>query len=154
MSASEIYNFIKVSDQILTGGQPNQEQLQAAAEEGVKAVMNLATYHPGHSLENEAEIVNSLGLRYYHIPVDWQQPMESDFDQFERILSSLGETKTLIHCAANYRVTAFYSLYALKNLGWSQPQAQSFREAIWQGSDFPVWESFIKVVERKILAEN
>jgi hypothetical protein len=48
-----------------------------------------------------------------------------------------------VHCAANFRVTAFYSLYALKRLGWSAAQAAEFRSTIWHDSDYPVWTRFI-----------
>ena len=150
MSTNEIYNFLKVNDRILTGGQPNQDQLLSAADEGVRAVVNLATYHPGHSLEDEAGIIRTLGMSYYHIPVDWEQPKEDDFIQFEKILKDLGEAKILIHCAANFRVTAFYSLYAQKNLGWARDQAFRFRETIWQGSSYPAWDEFILEMEEKI----
>ena len=58
-------------------------------------------------------------MAYHHIPVEWEQPQASDFVAFETIMSQLPASKTLIHCAANYRVTAFYSLYAMKHQGWS-----------------------------------
>ena len=150
MSTNEIYNFLKVNDRILTGGQPNRIQLLSAADEGVQAVINLATYHPGHSLEDEAGIIRTLGMSYHHIPVDWEQPKEDDFIQFEKILKDLGEAKILIHCAANFRVTAFYSLYAQKNLGWARGRAFRFRETIWQGSSYPAWDEFILEMEEKI----
>ena len=111
MSTDSIYNFIRVNERILTGGQPTAEQLRAAAEEGIQAVINLATYNPEHSLENEQGLVQSLGMAYYPIPVIWDQPKEADFEAFEAALDALGDQKVLIHCAANYRVTAFYSLY-------------------------------------------
>ena len=50
-------------------------------------------------------------MTYHHIPVVWDDPHESDFDAFERVMQALPEGKTLIHCAANFRATAFYSLY-------------------------------------------
>ena len=58
--------------------------------------------------------------------------------------------KTLIHCAANFRVTAFYSLYALRHLGWSESQADAFRASVWQGSDYPIWETFITEMKARI----
>jgi len=59
-------------------------------------------------------------------------------------MQQLLTAKTLLHCAANFRVTAFYSLYALKHLGWSQAQTETFRAQIWEGSDYPIWEKFIR----------
>lgn len=143
MSTQEIYNYRKVDDRLITGGQPSEEQLKSAAAEGVKTVINLATINPRYSLEDEEGLVRSLGMTYYHIPVDWENPQASDFEAFEAVVKQLAEEKTLIHCAANFRVTAFYSLYAMKHLGWSEAQAEEFRASIWQGSDHPVWERFI-----------
>jgi hypothetical protein len=45
---------------------------------------------------------------------------------------------------ANFRVTAFYGLYAQRHLGWSEAQAEALRAPIWNGSDYPVWEAFIR----------
>lgn len=143
MTTADIYNYIKVNDQIITGGQPTADQLRAAAAEGCATIINLATFSPEHSLEDEAELVRALGMTYHHIPVDWHNPTESDFEAFERALRQSLSGKVLIHCAANYRVTAFYGLYAQKHLGWTAAQAEEFRAPIWRGSDYPVWEQFI-----------
>jgi protein tyrosine phosphatase (PTP) superfamily phosphohydrolase (DUF442 family) len=150
MSTQNIYNFRKVDDQIITGGQPTAEQVKAAAEEGCEIVINLATYQAGHSLEDEAGLVRSLGMSYYPIPVEWQRPVLSDFAAFEQIMSLIGTSKTLIHCAANFRVTAFYGLYAMKHLGWTEAQAELLRASVWEGSEYPVWEEFIRQVKETI----
>ncbi len=150
MSTETIFNYRKVNDQLITAGQPQDEQLKAAAEEGVRTIINLATINPGYSLPDEAGLVESLGMVYYHIPVVWDNPQESDFAEFERVMQALPEGKTLIHCAANFRVTAFYALYAMKHLGWSEAQADEFRASIWQGSDYPVWEEFIGRMKAQI----
>ena len=154
MSTQSIYNYRKVNDQLITGGQPNEEQLRSAANEGFRIVINLATIDPDYSLADEEGLVRSLGMTYYHIPVEWDNPQESDFEAFEHLMKGLPEGKTLIHCAANFRVTAFYSLYAQKYLGWSEVQAEEFRASIWQGSDDLVWTRFINRMESRISGLN
>lgn len=154
MSTKEIYNYRKVNDQIITGGQPTAEQLKSAAKEGINTVINLATYNPERSLEDEASLVQSLGMVYHHIPVEWEYPKESDFDAFEQIVSQIDGSKMLIHCAANFRVTAFYGLYALKHLGWTEEQAEALRAPIWQESDYPIWEKFISQMTTKIKGQG
>lgn len=150
MSTPAIYHSLKVNDQLLTGGQPTEEQLKSAAEEGFKTVINLATINPRYSLKDEAGLVQSLGMTYYHIPVEWEHPTESDFQAFEAVMQQRTPGKTLIHCAANFRVTAFYALYGLKHLGWTEAQAEAFRASIWEGSDHPVWEKFISEMKIKL----
>jgi uncharacterized protein (TIGR01244 family) len=148
MSTQDIYNFRRVDEQTITGGQPTAEQLANAAAEGVTTVINLAT--TSRALPDEASVVQSLGMTYHHIPVEWENPKPSDFAAFEGVMQGLGEDKTLIHCAANFRVTAFYSLYAQKHLGWTEAQANQFRASIWQGSDYPIWETFIAEMKSNI----
>lgn len=153
MAAEEIYNFIKVSDEIVTAGQPTVEQLRSLAAEGFTTVINLATIDPARSPANEAELVRTQGMTYYHIPVDWENPQDTDFATFAQIMLQLPAGKTLIHCVANYRVTAFYSLYAQKYLGWSAAQADDFRAAIWKDSDYPIWREFVARNQALILAQ-
>ncbi len=154
MSTQEIYNYRQVNDRLSTGGQPSEVQLRSAAAEGFSAVVNLATINPRYSLEDEEGLVRSLGMTYHHIPVDWDDPKESDFEAFEGVVQHLANEKTFIHCAANFRVTAFYSLYALKHLGWSEAQADEFRASVWQGSSYPVWEQFITDMKTGIITFN
>lgn len=154
MPTSDIRNFRKVDDRIITGGQPTEEQLKAVAAEGVKAVINLATIDPRNSLPDEAGTVRALGMSYHHIPVEWENPKENDFEQFEKVMKQLPDQKILIHCAANFRVTAFYSLYAMKNLGWSEAQGDALRASVWAGSNYPIWEKLIQKIKSKIISKS
>ncbi|MEO7909992.1 MAG: protein tyrosine phosphatase family protein [Roseiflexaceae bacterium] len=150
MAIEEIYQYRKVDDQLSTGGQPTEQHLRAVAEQGFRTVINLAPSSPRYSLEDEAGLVRSLGMGYHHIPVEWDNPTASDFSAFEALMQALPSGKTFIHCAANFRVSAFYSLYAQKHLGWSAAQADVFRASIWQGSDHPIWDAFIGQMQTQI----
>ncbi len=150
MGTEGIVNYLKVNDAIATAGQPTEEQLRAAAAEGFATVVNLGLLEPRYALPDEAGLVRSLGMAYHHIPVQWDDPRESDLEAFERVMDELPAGRTLIHCAANFRVTAFYSLYAQKRLGWSEAQAEEFRAAVWKGSNHPVWERFIARMRERI----
>ena|SRR5579859_4576648 len=143
MTVDEIYNALWVNETLLTSGQPTEDQLKAASAEGFTAVINLAPSNSRNALADEAGVVRSLDMAYIYIPVAWDNPQRGDFAAFEQAMSQLPAGKTLIHCAANFRVTAFYSLYAQKHLGWSEEQANAFRAKIWHGSDQPIWEAFI-----------
>lgn len=145
MSTRDIFNFIQVNDRLATGGQPTEDQLRDAAAEGYTAVINLAPVNPPYTPKDEAGLVQSLGMEYVYIPVDWNNPTDSDYVAFEMAMSRLSGAKLLIHCAANFRVTAFYSLYARRHLGWTKEQGETFRAQIWAGSDYPIWEAFIMV---------
>jgi protein tyrosine phosphatase (PTP) superfamily phosphohydrolase (DUF442 family) len=151
VSVSEIYNVVEVNDRLITAGQPTEEQLRAAAAADIDTVVNLAPHDSRSALPDEATLVRSLGMAYHHVPVAWDNPTEADFAAFERVLNELSpESRTLLHCAANFRVSAFYGLYAIKQLGWSIEQAEEFRAPIWHGSDYPVWESFIEEMRQRL----
>jgi len=150
MSTDGIYNVIKVSNEVTTAGQPTIEQFKAAASEGFVTVINMVPSDGQTALKNEGEVVQGLGIDYVHIPVQWNDPKESDFDAFDQAMTTRKPGKTLIHCAANFRVTAFYSLYAQKHLGWTEAQADEFRAPIWKNSDYPIWEAFITQMKAKL----
>jgi len=95
MSIQDIFNYLRVSNQLILGGQPTEEQIQAAAAEGVKVVINLATLNRESTLRDEAGLVRSLGMTYHHIPVEWGNPTEGDFDTFEKIFQEAAKEKTL-----------------------------------------------------------
>ena len=143
MGTQDIKNYKRVDDRTITGGQPTGDQIRAAAEEGVQGVVNLATEDPRYSLKNEGGLVRSLGMTYHHIPVDWNRPRKEDLDEFVDLMKELSGQTLLIHCAANYRVTAFYALYGMRAMGWSRAQAEAFIASVWQPERFPAWAAFI-----------
>ena len=151
MSTEEIRNYHKVDEQVITGGQPTEGQIRAAAEEGLQVVINLATIDPRYSLDDEGGLAQSLGLEYHHIPVVWERPTPADFEAFVAVMRQTQGKRKLIHCAANYRVTAFYSLYAMQELGWSAEQAAALRAIMWQ-RQYPVWDAFIQDMQARIQA--
>jgi protein tyrosine phosphatase (PTP) superfamily phosphohydrolase (DUF442 family) len=78
----EIYNFLALSETLFTGGMPKAEQFTDAAQRGVKVVINLAPHDVHDALPNEAEHVNSLGMQYINIPVNWNTPTKVGLDRF------------------------------------------------------------------------
>lgn len=151
MSTEDIRGYYKVDDRIITGGQPTEAQIRSAAEDGIQVVINLATIDPRYSLDDEGKLVSALGLEYHHIPVEWEHPTPDDYEAFAGVMAQSGDKRVLIHCAANYRVTAFYSLYAIQHLGWTEARADALRAAIWR-RQYPIWDEFIQAMKTKIKA--
>src|SRR6187401_2523508 len=68
-----IRNFLKVSTDFCTGGQPRMEHFAQLKADGVKAVLNLRT--PGeHRADEEKAAVEQAGLHYFNIPVVYTAP--------------------------------------------------------------------------------
>ena len=150
MRLDEIYNYLKIDDKICTSGQPTDNQLRFAAEQGIQVVINLATLDSETTLEDEAGLVRDLGMAYIHIPVVWDNPTSDNFETFVRVMQQSAGSSILIHCVANYRVTVFFSLYAMKTLGWSEDQADALLASIWEGGPYPIWDAFVKRMRKGI----
>ena len=141
----DIYNYLDISPQLSTSGQPTADQFRALAAEGFTHVINLATSDSPSALPGEAELLDELGLSYVHIPVVWDDPQPADFTAFEAAMAALpADGRTLLHCIANYRVTGFYSLHAQKHLGWTGEEAAALRARVWNVPDYPVWAAFLQ----------
>jgi protein tyrosine phosphatase (PTP) superfamily phosphohydrolase (DUF442 family) len=138
----EIYNYRKADAMMATSGQPTEEQLHYVACEGFRVVINLALHGDArYSLTDEAASVTSLGMQYVHIPVDFQDPTESDLQKFFAAMDVHAGQKVLLHCAANKRVTAFLGLYRTFKLGWPAEKAFALMHSVWEPD--PVWANFI-----------
>ncbi len=141
---SEIRNFLQLSDDLLTSGMPTADQVGDIARAGVKLVINLAPFDPARDLQDEPELVRSAGMNYINIPVDWDNPLRSDLDQFMNAMDQNRDSKVLVHCRANVRATGFVALYRVLRLGWKRDAAFQAVERIWNPDDYPVWKSFFQ----------
>jgi protein tyrosine phosphatase (PTP) superfamily phosphohydrolase (DUF442 family) len=142
MAIAEIKNFVSVSDALATAGQPSEDQLHQLAQEGFEVIINLGLLDPRYCLADEAEAVRSLSMEYHHIPVDFQAPKRADLEQFFQVMDACTEKKVFVHCAANYRVSSFISLYGQARFGWSLEQANEHIRRLWEPNE--VWMAFIE----------
>tara|TARA_B100001123_G_scaffold186098_1_gene212892 strand:- start:2862 stop:3344 length:483 start_codon:yes stop_codon:yes gene_type:complete len=153
MAVKDIFNFMPITEQISTGGQPTQQQFESAHKEGYTAVINLAPSDAeNNALEGEDELLASLGLDYFHIPMVWEDPQPEQYVAFCEAMKKIENKKVLVHCVANYRVSAVVSSYAIKNLGWTVEQADGLVNKIWTSnpeySMNDTWQSYIDVIRQ------
>ena len=140
---NKILNYVKINELISTSGQPKIEELELIANEGFEVVINLAVPTTSNALENEDKIVSSLNMSYIHIPVDFENPKISDLKLFLNVLQALGANKVWIHCAKNYRVSAFMYVYHKYILHTPFEQIDLSIFDMWQPS--LVWQKLMKV---------
>ena len=140
---NKILNYVKINELISTSGQPKIEELELIANEGFEVVVNLAMSTTSNALENEDKIVSSLNMSYIHIPVDFENPKLSDLKLFLNILQALGANKVWIHCAKNYRVSAFMYVYHKYILHTPFEQIDLSIFDMWQPS--LAWQELMKV---------
>ena len=142
MMYQDIFNFLVAAPGLMTAGQPTKEQLQRLAGDGCTLVINLHTNDPRWELPNEAGLLERMGVEYHNVPVEFSAPSPEDYARFEQILLQRGERTTLVHCVANYRVTAFMALFGEKQLGWDRAKADAFIAQVWQPDR--VWSAFLE----------
>jgi protein tyrosine phosphatase (PTP) superfamily phosphohydrolase (DUF442 family) len=135
-----IYNWRRLDDRITTSGQPSEPQLADIQALGVRHIINLGLHTHEKALPDEAVSV-SLGMTYIHIPVDFQNPTDQDFDKFCSVMERLKEEPVHVHCIANYRVSAFFYRYRRDVLGMDEAQARAAMEDVWHPEG--VWAAFI-----------
>ena len=140
----DIRNFLPFSEKLFTGGMPKADQLVDAAQNGVQVVINLAPHSAADALPNETELVTSLGMQYVNIPVDWSTPTQEGLDRFLGTMDANEDKKILVHCQANFRASAFASLYRILRQGWEPDEAMQGMHKIWDEEDYPMWKKFIQ----------
>ena len=138
---AEIKDYRRISETIATAGQPTVDQLQIIAVEGFEVVINLGLHDAPDALEDENGFVESLGLRYEHIPVQWEQPTLQNFQDFVDVMHRYSSKKQFVHCAANKRVSVFMALYEICSCGLPKTSVLNELESYWRPNE--VWRSFI-----------
>ncbi len=143
------YNFRRVSDRLTTSGVVGAVRLGVLAEQGYQAVINLLPDSSEQAVLQEEQLVRAQGLDYIHIPVDFAQPSVADYTRFCAQMDRLEHARVHVHCAANYRVTAFYGCYAEQRGLWSREQAVQFIADVWQPQNYPGWPQWFDAVRRQ-----
>ncbi len=144
---NNILNYRAYDARLACSGQPTREQFEAIRDAGYELVINLACDDSPGALNDEAEIVTSLGMQYRHLPVDFKHPELSDLDDFFRLMQDNRGKHCFIHCAYNWRVSAFMYLYQTRVLGMDQSNAEAVMHDIWTPD--ATWSDFIKRAERE-----
>jgi uncharacterized protein (TIGR01244 family) len=140
----DIRNYLALTETLSSSGMPNPEQLAAVAAAGTKVVINLAPHTAAGATSNEKGLVEALGMAYFNIPVDWNNPTRADLDEFMDVMEAHKESTVLVHCQANFRATGFITMYRILKLGWTREDAFQDLQRIWNPRNYSVWHKFIE----------
>jgi len=149
MSVESISNFLAIDDRIGTAGQPSEDQLRDAVAAGYTAVVNLGLLDPRYCLADEAGLAGSLGLRYHHIPVQFDAPTIDNFREFLAAMEECAGDRVLVHCAANYRVSSFMAVYGEMKLGWTRARGDEHARTLWPLNE--TWTAFLDSCRRDLI---
>jgi len=114
---TDIINWRRLNHRITLSGQPTEKQLADIKRLGVSHIINLGPHTNEGALDDETGCVQSLGMVYIYIPVDFDNPKDSDFEAFCNAMERHRDNQVHVHCIYNARVTAFFYRYALNGNG-------------------------------------
>lgn len=114
-------NVKKINEQLTVAGQVTPEQLQQAAEEGYKSVLNLRSPDEEGFLSDEQQLAVALGFHYVNIPV---KPSEINDELTGIVLQQIDELPkpALIHCASGMRAGAMAFMNVATRQGMTPEQ--------------------------------
>jgi protein tyrosine phosphatase (PTP) superfamily phosphohydrolase (DUF442 family) len=148
MSIEEITNFIQVSENIASSGQPEEHQFKSIAAAGYRVVINLAMPNSENAISEEGYLVTALKMAYVHLPVPFESPTTQHLQTFIKIMSSFADDRIWVHCVVNYRVSAFLYQYFRLALGYSEEQARRAILSSWQPNE--IWQRFMDISRNEI----
>ena len=144
-----IPHFLKLSDQVWTGGQPWMEHLPRLKEAGIKVIINLRP-HAEWNGDREAAKVKELGMSYFNIPVSFSAPDELDVDDFLKLTDEqLKNGPVFIHCAVGARVGAFWMIRRVVRDGWDFDKALEEANRIGMRSQGGLFDFTKEYIEKK-----
>ncbi len=135
-----IRHYYRYSPALASAGQPEEAQL-ALLPGRFDCVINLARTDSPHALADEAAAVAALDLEYHPIPVDFRHPSPADLDDFFDVMRTHAGQRVFVHCALNWRASAFVFLHRVINEHCDPVAAGNDMHAIWQPD--AVWRRFI-----------
>lgn len=141
-----ILNWRRVDGRLTTSGQPDAGQLAEIAALGVRHVVNLGLATHPRALPDEAGTVAALGMVYHHLPVDFEQPTDADFEAFAATMAAIGDAPAHVHCIVNARVTAFLYRLTCRD-GGDAAKAAAVMDSVWRPGE--VWAAFIGDADRQ-----
>lgn len=141
---NDIYNYLYYHEKLLSSGMPTAEQMKSVADAGVELVINLAPHDAPDAIPDEMELVSSLGMEYINIPVNWNTPTRDGLNVFMNAMDANKERKIHVHCEANFRASAFITMYRILRLDWNPEAAFAVMHTIWDDDEYPVWKMFIE----------
>lgn len=141
---NDIYNHLYYHEKLSSSGMPTAEQMKSVAEAGVELVINLAPHDVPNAITDEEKLVESLGMEYINIPVNWSTPTRKGLNVFIDAMDANKDRKVHVHCEANFRASAFVAIYRILRLEWEPEKAFDVMHTVWDEDAYPVWKMFIE----------
>jgi protein tyrosine phosphatase (PTP) superfamily phosphohydrolase (DUF442 family) len=143
-----IKNFSQISERLASSGMPSESDVTVLKNNGYKHIISLL---PGNQKEERGQ-VNAVNLTFNQIPVAWGNPTLQDFKKFVSLMDRFGKNKVLVHCALNYRASAFSYLYQVTQNHENPEAAEKKLQTIWEPDG--IWLDFMNMVKKHYQTNN
>ena len=142
----DIRGWQRLDADTTTSGRIEASDVERLAAMGVKHVVNLALDDHVEALAGEGALLGKRGIAYTHIPVPFDQPGDTHFEQFKQAIAEPGPVH--VHCIMNWRVSAFFCRLN-RERGMDECAARALMHQQWapEISNDPrakVWADFIE----------
>jgi protein tyrosine phosphatase (PTP) superfamily phosphohydrolase (DUF442 family) len=139
---TQILNYIPINKHLATSGQPTPVQIEAIAIAGYDCIINLAMHDSTDALFEEGGLVSEEGMNYFHIPVPFDAPTVAHLKLFLNLMNALAGKKVWLHCAYNWRASAFTGHYQRKVLGLLPDEIEMLVLEQWEPDE--AWLAFFE----------
>lgn len=114
-----IPRFQAVTESVFRGGQPTEAGFRFLRQKGIKTVINLREEN------DEKALVESLGMKYVHLPLSaWDPIPDRAIRAFFRVVSDPASHPVFFHCERGAdRTGAMVGLYRIAFQGWDGKRA-------------------------------
>lgn len=143
----------KVSDQLSVAGQVTPEEIQQAAQEGFKSVLNLRSPDEGGFLSDEKQHSEAAGLQYANIPLRPSEPNQELVAEAVREIENLPKP-ILVHCAAGARAGGIALIATAIKEGLTLEQIKEKANEVGLSLDQPHLKQFLLDKYPSVTAEK
>jgi protein tyrosine phosphatase (PTP) superfamily phosphohydrolase (DUF442 family) len=118
-----IKNFGRMDDRFFRGAQPKEKQYKELAALGIKTIIDLRD----DPEEYEKREVESLGMRYVHMPmIAKKYPKAETVEDFLKLVDDPSTGKFFVHCAGGrHRTGVMGAVYRFNRYKWNFDQVYS-----------------------------
>ncbi len=142
MNLNCIPGYHPIHTGLASSGQPTPAQFETIARAGFQVIINLAMPDSDRAFPWQANWVHELGMTQVQIPVPYDQPQYVHLHGFTALMQVHEERAVWVHCALNWRASAFLYLDARIRLHLGRKQAAKRMLPGWQPDR--LWQAFIE----------
>jgi protein tyrosine phosphatase (PTP) superfamily phosphohydrolase (DUF442 family) len=117
-----VANACQILPNVITGGQPNAEQLTALKDAGGGIVLDIRDPMESRPINEEA-LVRQLGMQYVNVPVRAGALDDRTLERILTLLRQAGERTVFFHCGSGNRVGGALIPYFILDLGMEEQDA-------------------------------